>query len=86
MRDMGDKKYSLQERNILGVLYAAEKPLTIEAIARRADISRITAKKYLKMLEEKGVLKNKELDRGIYWWIKAGQEVHVKERRKRVYA
>ncbi|MEM0143682.1 MAG: HTH domain-containing protein [Candidatus Parvarchaeum sp.] len=75
-------KYSLQERNILGILYSAEKPLTTEAIARRCGISRITAKKYLQILIIKKVLKSRKLSRGIYWWIATNKEGLTEEVKK----
>ncbi|MGC8567571.1 MAG: FaeA/PapI family transcriptional regulator [Caldisphaera sp.] len=75
-------KFNLQERNILSVLYAAEKPLTTETIARLAGISRITARKYLNSLREKGILRSKELNKGIYWWIAVDQR--VKEEKKKL--
>ena len=76
-------KFSLYERNILGVLYSAEKPLTTETIARLAGISRITARKYLNSLQEKGILKFKELNKGIYWWIVVDQKI-AEERKKKL--
>ncbi len=77
-------KFNLQERNILSVLYAAEKPLTTETIARLAGISRITARKYLNNLQERGILEFKELNKGIYWWIAVDQKVMEKERKRRL--
>ncbi len=74
-------KFNLHERNILSVLYAAEKPLTTETIARRTSISRITARKYLNILQEKGILEFRELNKGIYWWITVDQKIIEKERR-----
>jgi biotin operon repressor len=71
-------KFNLQERNILSVLYAAEKLLTTETIARLAGISRITVRKYLNSLREKGILRFKELNKGIYWWIAVDQRVKEK--------
>ncbi len=75
-------KFNLQERNILSVLYAAEKPLTTETIARLAGISRITARKYLNNLQKRSILEFKELNKGIYWWIAVDQKVMEKERKK----
>ncbi len=76
-------KFNLQERNILSVLYAAEKPLTTETIARLAGISRITARKYLNRLQERGILRFKELNKGIYWWIAVDQRI-TEEKKKLV--
>ena len=60
------------------VLYAAEKPLTTETIARLAGISRITARKYLNNLQERDILEFK--NKGINWWIAVDQKVMERER------
>jgi DNA-binding IclR family transcriptional regulator len=47
----------LVEELILSTLRRAEDSLTIEDVARRAGIHRITASKYLAVLEAKGYIK-----------------------------
>ena len=47
----------LVEELILNTLRNAEDSLTIEEVAKRAGIHRITASKYLAVLEAKGYLK-----------------------------
>ncbi|MEM7827038.1 MAG: helix-turn-helix domain-containing protein [Candidatus Aenigmatarchaeota archaeon] len=42
---------------VINVLRQSNEPLTIEEVGRRAGINRITASKYLAVLEARGVVK-----------------------------
>ena len=61
--------FNLYEKNILSVLYSAEKPLVTEKIARLTGVSQITARKYLNSLQERNVLNSKKINKKNYWWI-----------------
>ena len=51
-------------------IHSAEKPLSTEAIAKIANIPRITAKKYLEELEEKEKVESARSGKAVYWWLR----------------
>ncbi len=66
---MEKQEFSSVERKILSILYSAGKPLPTERIAKQLDISRITAKKYLIVLEKNKKVNSKKEGRSVYWWL-----------------
>ena len=69
---MQTKAYSQIEKKILSLLYAAEKPLPTERIAKHLQMSRITVKKYLVGLEKQGTVRSKKEGRAVNWWLSSG--------------
>lgn len=68
-------KFTALEKEILGVLASAGKPITTYYVAEKANTTRLTAKKYLLKLMEQGVVvgkeyTGKEFKKGLYWWLK----------------
>lgn len=62
------------EKEIIGVLASAGKPITTYYVAEKTGITRLTAKKYLLKLMKEGVVIGKEytgkqLRKGLYWWL-----------------
>ena len=51
------------------MLYAANKPLTTENLAEKCNISRLTAKKYLEILEKQKIVESVRFGKAIYWWL-----------------
>jgi Mn-dependent DtxR family transcriptional regulator len=49
--------YSLQEREIIRILYREMRPLSFNELAEMADLSWATTKKYVEKLKKKGVVK-----------------------------
>ena len=49
--------YSLQEREIIRVLYRERRPLSFNELAEMADLSWATTKKYVKKLKQEGIVK-----------------------------
>ena len=58
------------EKNIMNALYLANKALTTQKVAERADISWQTAKNNLEELYRKGHVDSGKYGKSIYWWIK----------------
>ena len=58
------------KRDILNVLYWAQRPLTTSEVAKYADISWNTAKKYLQRLYQQRYVKRGEKGNAIYWWLR----------------
>lgn len=81
--EVSEIEFNIQERNILSALYSAEKPLTTERVSRIAGISRITARKYLDRLKNRGVLKSVRMGKGIYWWILTEKKTVIERRRRK---
>ena len=63
------EKYSHAEKRILTILYVANKPLTTQEIANKTDMVRLTAKKYLISLQNKGKVEGGRYGKSIYWWL-----------------
>ena len=63
------KKFGNAEKRILTILYAANKPLTTQEIANKTEMTRLTAKKYLIILQDKGKVEGGRLGKSIYWWL-----------------
>ena len=62
------------EKEIIGVLASAQKPITTYYVAEKANTTRLTAKKYLLKLMKEGVVvgkeyTGKEFKKGLYWWL-----------------
>ena len=71
------EKFSRIEKEILGVLASAGKPITTYYVAEKTNTTRLTAKKYLLNLMKEGVVIGKEYTgkqykKGLYWWLKYG--------------
>lgn len=69
------EKFSPVEKEILGVLASAGKPITTYYVAEKSNTTRLTAKKYLIKLMKQGIVvgkeyTGKELKKGLYWWLK----------------
>lgn len=58
------------EKRIVNVLYVAQKPLSTSDIAKRAELSWATTKKYLARLYGKKFLQRAKKGKAIYWWIR----------------
>ena len=58
------------EKQIVNVLYYANKPLSTSDIAKRSGLSWLTAKKYLVMLYGKKLLRRKTEGKSVYWWLR----------------
>ena len=58
------------EKRIVNVLYYANKPLTTSDIAKRSNLSWLTAKKYLVKLYGKKLLRRKTKGKSVYWWLR----------------
>jgi len=58
---MPNKKtyFNKNEKAILKVIYDSRRFMTIRDIAKKADLSWVTTRKYLKKLQEKGYVKEK---------------------------
>ncbi|MCL5089967.1 MAG: hypothetical protein M1382_02225 [Candidatus Marsarchaeota archaeon] len=74
MRKAKTEKFNRIEKEILGVLASAGKPITTYYIAEKAGTTRITAKKYLLKLLKEGVVQatdytGKQFKQAIYWWF-----------------
>ena len=70
-------KFTPLEKEIIGVLASARKPITTYYVAEKANTTRLTAKKYLLKLMKEGIVVGKEytgneLKKGLYWWLKYG--------------
>ena len=59
------------EKQIVNVLYYANKPLSTSDIAKRSGLSWVTAKKYLVKLYGKKLLRRKTKGKSVYWWLRA---------------
>jgi DNA-binding GntR family transcriptional regulator len=70
---MGKQEFSLIEKRIMALLYAARKSLPTERIAKHLDMSRITVKKYLLGLEKQRVVNSKREGRAVYWWLSSNK-------------
>ena len=62
------------EKEIIGILASAGKPITTYYVAEKIGITRMTAKKYLLKLMKEGVVigneyTGKQLRKGLYWWL-----------------
>jgi len=62
------------EKEIIGILASAGKPITTYYVAEKTGITRLTAKKYLFKLMKEGVVIGKEytgkqVKKGLYWWL-----------------
>jgi len=71
------EKFTALEKEIIGVLASARKPITTYHVAEKANTTRLTAKKYLLKLMKEGVVVGKEytgseFKKGLYWWLKYG--------------
>ena len=74
---MATQKFNRVEKEILGVLASAGKPITTYYVADKANITRLTARKYLMKLLQEGIVIGQEytgskLKKGLYWWLKYG--------------
>lgn len=80
--------YKNTEKNIVSMLYAANKPLTTENLAEKCNISRLTAKKYLKILEKDKIVESIRSGKAIYWWlaVKTKAKKNEKDNEKLAYA
>ena len=58
------------EKQIVNVLYYANKPLSTSDIAKRSGLSWVTAKKYLVKLYGKKLLRRKTKGKSVYWWLR----------------
>jgi response regulator of citrate/malate metabolism len=65
---MNDLNYA--EKQIVTVLYHAQKPLSTLDIANRTKLSWATTKKYLDILHQKKLLRKGKQGKAIYWWIR----------------
>ena len=73
------EKFTPTEKEILSILASAGKPLTTYYIAGIADITRLTARKYLfKLMEENWVIGRQytgtKYKKASYWWLKTDGE------------
>lgn len=71
------KAFPLSARRIIYVLYVANKPLTTNKVAEYAEISRPTARVYLRKLYKRGVVDGGRYKKGVYWWIKNAYVANV---------
>jgi Mn-dependent DtxR family transcriptional regulator len=60
-------RFSYQEKRIIKTLYRANRPLTTTQVARRAEMSWITADKYLKKLYRRRHVEKKKYGNAVYW-------------------
>jgi predicted transcriptional regulator len=68
------EKFNPLEKEIIGILASAGKPITTYYVAEKANTTRLTAKKYLLKLMKEGVVIGKEyvgkqFKKGLYWWL-----------------
>ena len=68
-------KFTPTEKEVISILASAGKPLTTYYVAGIAEITRLTARKYLFKLMEKGVVEGcqytgTEYKKASYWWLK----------------
>lgn len=71
------EKFNALEKEIIGVLASAGKPITTYYVAEKANTTRLTAKKYLLKLLKEGVVVGKDyvgkdFKKGLYWWLNYG--------------
>lgn len=71
------EKFNALEKEILGVLASAGKPITTYYVAEKANTTRLTARKYLLKLMKEGFVVGKEyigkeFKKGLYWWLAYG--------------
>ncbi len=71
------EKFNALEKEIIGVLASAGKPITTYYVAEKANTTRLTAKKYLMKLLKEGVVVGKDyvgkdFKKGLYWWLNYG--------------
>jgi predicted transcriptional regulator len=71
------EKFTALEKEIIGVLASARKPITTYYVAEKANTTRLTAKKYLLKLMKEGFVVGKEyigkeFKQGLYWWLAYG--------------
>jgi predicted transcriptional regulator len=71
------EKFSPIEKEIMGVLASAGKPISTYYVAEKANTTRLTAKKYLLKLMKEGIVIGREytgteFKKGLYWWLKYG--------------
>ena len=59
-----------EEKQILSVLYFAQKPLTTKNISERAEMAWQTAKNHLEEMYQKGLLNKGKKGNAVYWWIR----------------
>jgi predicted transcriptional regulator len=57
----GNMVSAVVEEFIFNILKSAEHSLTIQDVAKRGNINRITAAKYLEVLEARGHIKHREV-------------------------
>jgi len=62
-------EFNIYEEKILQVLHRARIPISTREVARRADISWNTAKKYLEILFEDGYIESYDAGNAIEWEI-----------------
>lgn len=61
--------FTPEEKRIIRTLYAANKPLTTKRICEKSDMAWQTGKKYLTILNKKGVVNGKKQGKSFYWWL-----------------
>ena len=59
--------FSFQEKRIINALYNANRILTTTQVAKKSEMSWITANKYLRILEKRGYAMSKRIGKAIYW-------------------
>ena len=67
--NIGDEMDKLEE-NILVILRKADAGLTIEEVSERLSIHRITASKYLAVLEARNLINHRPIGKAKLFWVK----------------
>lgn len=62
--------FSSPQKRIINALYIANRALTTTKVADKAEMSWVTADKYLHELRDKGYVENRRIGKAVYWKLR----------------